>query len=86
MLKNTALALITIYQYTLRVFMGNRCRFYPSCSHYAKESLQLHGFVRGSELTIRRLARCHPWHHGGFDPVPGSPMGTQHDADHDSPR
>ena len=46
------------------------CRFYPTCSAYAIESLQVHGPLRGAWLTTRRLLRCHPWHPGGIDPVP----------------
>lgn len=46
------------------------CRFYPSCSHYAVEALRVHGAPRGLWLTLRRLARCHPFHPGGLDPVP----------------
>ncbi len=49
------------------------CRFAPSCSAYALQALQLHGAARGSWLTLRRLARCHPFHAGGFDPVPAVP-------------
>jgi putative membrane protein insertion efficiency factor len=47
-----------------------RCRFHPSCSAYALEALELHGAARGSWLAVRRVGRCHPWHEGGFDPVP----------------
>jgi putative membrane protein insertion efficiency factor len=47
-----------------------RCRFYPSCSQYALDALELHGAGRGSWLAVRRVARCHPWHEGGIDPVP----------------
>lgn len=47
------------------------CRFVPTCSCYAGEALQKHGFCSGSWLALRRLLRCHPWHPGGYDPVPG---------------
>jgi len=49
---------------------GQSCRFYPTCSHYAQEAIGRHGAGRGSVLALRRLTRCHPFHAGGFDPVP----------------
>ena len=64
------IGLIRIYQYAISPFLGRRCRFYPSCSEYAAESLQRHGAVKGLYLSIRRVGRCHPWHPGGYDPVP----------------
>ena len=54
----------------LSVHLPPRCRFYPSCSQYALEALEVHGAARGSWLAIRRVGRCHPWHDGGLDPVP----------------
>ena len=54
----------------LSVRLPPRCRFYPSCSQYALEALEIHGAVRGGWLAVRRVGRCHPWHDGGFDPVP----------------
>lgn len=65
-------ALIRGYQILLSPLLGPRCRFYPSCSHYALEALDTHGLPRGAWLTLKRLGRCHPWHPGGFDPVPVS--------------
>ena len=53
---------------------GPCCRYYPSCSAYALEALQLHGAIKGLALSVRRLFRCNPWSRGGFDPVPGSPL------------
>ncbi|MGQ0697133.1 MAG: membrane protein insertion efficiency factor YidD [Panacagrimonas sp.] len=62
--------LIRCYQRLLSPLLGNRCRFYPSCSCYAAEALQKHGAIRGSWLAARRLTRCHPLNPGGEDPVP----------------
>lgn len=64
------LLLIRVYQWTLSPFLGRQCRFHPTCSRYAAEAYQRHGFRAGSRLTLRRLARCHPFHAGGYDPVP----------------
>jgi uncharacterized protein len=60
------------YQLFISPLLGPRCRFYPSCSAYALEAVRLHGALRGSWLAVRRLSRCHPFHAGGLDPVPGS--------------
>ena len=62
--------LIRAYQLALSPMLGPRCRFYPSCSHYALEAIESHGALRGTWLTARRICRCHPFHDGGFDPVP----------------
>ena len=62
--------LIRAYQYFLSPFLGSQCRFTPSCSHFAAEAIARHGAWRGGYLAGRRLLRCHPWHHGGYDPVP----------------
>ncbi|KFB76253.1 membrane protein insertion efficiency factor YidD [Candidatus Accumulibacter cognatus] len=58
------------YQLVISPMLGPRCRFYPSCSHYAQEALQIHGLRRGGWLALRRIGRCHPWHPGEVDPVP----------------
>ena len=62
--------LVRGYQYALRPMMGANCRFYPSCSDYAMEAIDRHGAAAGSWLAVRRLLKCHPYHPGGFDPVP----------------
>jgi uncharacterized protein len=62
--------LIRAYQLVLSPLLGPRCRFYPSCSHYAIEAIESHGALRGSWLSAKRICRCHPFHPGGFDPVP----------------
>ena len=64
--------MIRVYQLALSPLLGPRCRFYPSCSHYALEAIDTHGAVRGTWLTVKRISRCHPWHEGGFDPVPAT--------------
>ncbi|HTR31159.1 MAG TPA: membrane protein insertion efficiency factor YidD [Puia sp.] len=64
------IALIRIYQWGISPLLGPRCRFVPSCSHYAVEALQKHGLFKGLWLAIRRIARCHPWGGHGADPVP----------------
>lgn len=69
-MKRLLLGLVRLYQYLISPLLGPRCRFHPSCSHYAIEAIERHGALRGSWLAMRRLGRCHPWHPGGYDPVP----------------
>lgn len=69
-MKRAMLVLLRGYQYTLRPMLGSHCRFYPSCSDYAMEAVERHGAMRGAWLAVRRVGRCHPYHPGGFDPVP----------------
>ena len=69
-MRRLLIAPITFYRYALSPLLGPRCRFFPSCSEYAIEALREHGLWRGAYLGARRLARCHRWHPGGYDPVP----------------
>ncbi|MET1083619.1 MAG: membrane protein insertion efficiency factor YidD [Burkholderiales bacterium] len=64
------LRLIRFYQMVLAPLFLPSCRFAPSCSEFAREAVVKHGAARGSWLAIKRILRCHPWHPGGFDPVP----------------
>ena len=68
-------AILTIrsYQALLRPHLVGSCKFYPSCSEYGIEALQVHGIARGTALTARRICRCHPFTSGGLDPVPPPP-------------
>jgi len=68
--KNLVIFLLKAYQYLLSPFLGRNCRFHPSCSEYALEAVRKHGVLKGGRLATRRIACCHPWHPGGFDPVP----------------
>jgi putative membrane protein insertion efficiency factor len=67
------IALVRVYQRTLALALGGRCRFYPTCSEYAIDALTTHGPARGTWLTIRRLSRCHPLGGHGVDLVPPAP-------------
>ena len=69
-MKRLAITLVQFYQYLISPLLGPRCRFHPSCSHYAIEALEKHGLLRGLWLSLRRLLRCQPWPPGGYDPVP----------------
>lgn len=69
-MKTLLLALLRAYQYLLSPWVGGQCRYWPTCSEYARESVQAHGAARGSYLAVARLARCHPYVAGGVDPVP----------------
>ena len=62
--------LLRAYQLLISPLLGQRCRFYPSCSQYALEAVTRYGSLRGSALALKRLARCHPFNAGGYDPVP----------------
>jgi len=66
----TVMALIRGYQMTLAHLVFTQCRFTPTCSHYTLEAVARYGAMKGSWLGVKRVARCHPFHPGGFDPVP----------------
>jgi len=71
-MKTPLLLLLRAYKLGVSPFLGQNCRFYPSCSDYAAEAVRLHGALKGSLLAGKRLCKCHPWHAGGLDFVPGS--------------
>ena len=64
------LLLIRGYQLIISPLLGSNCRFMPTCSEYAMESLRSHGLIKGSYLTIKRIGKCHPWGGHGYDPIP----------------
>lgn len=64
------IVLIDFYQFVISPLFPSVCRFYPSCSNYARQSLEIHGFFRGLFLILKRICKCHPFHPGGYDPVP----------------
>ena len=70
--------LVRAYQLLVSPLLGPSCRFYPSCSAYGLEALRVHGAVRGSWLTVRRVLRCHPWNPGGVDEVPPARASRSH--------
>jgi hypothetical protein len=70
MMARLMLALIKIYRYILSPFLGNNCRFTPTCSAYALTAIERYGMIKGGWLATKRIFRCHPWHAGGIDPVP----------------
>ena len=69
-MSRAVLLLIRGYQITLAPIMGSQCRFIPSCSSYTYEAVERYGWVRGSWMGLKRIARCHPFARGGYDPVP----------------
>jgi len=73
MIRLLCLGAIRLYQILLSPLLGPACRFVPSCSQYTYEAIQVHGIPRGLLLGVKRLARCHPFHPGGYDPVPKHP-------------
>ena len=68
--KRIAVALIVFYRTSISPLTPPTCRFYPTCSEYALTSFKRFGFLKGMKLTVRRISKCHPFHEGGYDPVP----------------
>ena len=78
---------VRVYQKVLSPVLGGNCRYYPSCSEYGYDAIRLHGAARGSWMAVKRIGRCHPFHEGGYDPVPepgrkeqGNNTSTRRDA------
>jgi hypothetical protein len=69
-MKKLLIGIIKVYQIAISPYTPKTCRFYPTCSHYGIEALQKHGALKGSYLTVKRVLKCHPFHPGGYDPVP----------------
>jgi len=69
-MKSIALAFIKFYQYAISPHFPLVCRYYPTCSSYAYDAVMKYGVLRGGFLAVRRIIRCHPFHSGGYDPVP----------------
>ncbi len=84
-MKTPLLLLLRAYKLGVSPFLGQNCRFYPSCSDYAAEAIRLHGAWKGSVLAGKRLCKCHPWHAGGLDPVPESSSTSAAAVSPDSP-
>lgn len=72
LIQKLLLGLLRFYKLAVSPYLGQRCRFYPSCSDYARDAIRYHGAAHGSLLALRRLCRCHPLSAGGVDPVPGA--------------
>jgi len=71
-MKHLLIGLLKVYRAVISPLYGQVCKYYPSCSAYALEAVTVHGAAKGSWLAARRLASCHPWAAGGYDPVPGT--------------
>ena len=79
-MKTLLVLFVRAYQVVLSPLLPAACRYHPTCSHYAIEALEKHGALRGGWLAIKRIARCHPFRAGGFDPVPDPPSSHPRDG------
>jgi len=73
LIKKIFLLFLRIYNNYISYYFPARCRFYPSCSQYSISAIEMHGLIKGAYLSATRILRCHPWHEGGYDPVPEKP-------------
>ena len=85
-MKYVLIGFLRLYRALISPLYGEVCRYYPSCSAYALEAVQVHGSIRGSWLALRRLARCHPWAPGGVDKVPPKKAHREHDPSSTHPQ
>lgn len=69
-MKSLLIGLIRVYQYAISPLIGRSCRYEPTCSEYTVEAIKKYGAIKGGWLGAKRIGRCHPWHPGGYDPVP----------------
>jgi putative membrane protein insertion efficiency factor len=81
-MKHILIFLVNVYRIGISPYLGPSCRYSPTCSKYALDALQIHGALKGTWLTAKRILSCHPWSEGGYDPVPG----TDHDHDQCTPK
>lgn len=77
-MQGILVGLIQFYRYLISPWLGQHCRFEPSCSAYALTAVKRFGAWRGTVLAVKRLSKCHPWHEGGLDPVPDKKPETPH--------
>lgn len=77
-MRKILIGIIRVYQYAISPYLPPHCRYTPSCSSYAVDALGRFGILRGGWMALKRIARCHPWHEGGYDPLPES---DHHKAD-----
>ena len=82
-MKRLLIILVKAYSTLLSPVLGNNCRYVPSCSSYMVEAIERFGAAKGTWMGIKRISRCHPFHEGGFDPVPGNPDDKKGSCSHD---